>query len=238
LDAPPRGTPDVHCSRFFSALGHSRNAVYAQLATHYLARNDLVEIADRFGLNHPVPFDATLPTGHLTVPYNDLQFARASAGFVGSTLSPLGALELAYVVAAGGELPRVRIVSSVGDWHAPKGLTVAGHVMRAGSAYELRRMMEVTVHGGTSLEAFSTEDKRSYFGSMRLAGKTGTLQPSRNAPTTSWFVGFAPSRAADVVVSVQLDNGKVWRRKANEVARDMLRAYFAARGTPGVTPPF
>lgn len=238
LDAPRPGTPDVHCARFFSALGHSKNAVYAQLATHFLTRNDLVEVADRFGLNHPVPFDVPVPTGHLEVPYNDLEFARASAGFVGSTLSPLGALELAYTVAAHGSLPRVRIVRSVGDWHAPAGRTLVRRVMHDGTAYELRRMMEVTVHAGTSLEAFSDKDKHSYFGAMRLAGKTGTLQLSDDSPTTSRFVGFAPSRAPDVVVSVQLDNGKVWRRKANEVARDMLRAYFATKNTPGVTAPF
>jgi hypothetical protein len=32
-----------------------------------------------------------------------------------------------------------------------------------------------------------------------------------------------------------LQNGDVWREKANEVARDMLRVYFA--GAPGVDSP-
>jgi hypothetical protein len=34
-----------------------------------------------------------------------------------------------------------------------------------------------------------------------------------------------------------LENGGVWRKKAVEVARDVLRAHFAARGVPGVRPP-
>jgi hypothetical protein len=38
-------------------------------------------------------------------------------------------------------------------------------------------------------------------------------------------------------VSVLLENGGVWRRKAAEVARDVLRSYFAARRAPGVKPP-
>ena len=62
---------------------------------------------------------------------------------------------------------------------------------------------------------------------MQVAGKTGTLRPTPHSPTTSWFVGFAPSRRPRIVVGVLLQNGKVWRQKANEVARDVLRVWFA-----------
>ena len=97
-------------------------------------------------------------------------------------------------------------------------------------------MMEYTVHSGTSREAFTTPDGRSFLGSIRVAGKTGTLRVGASDPTTSWFIGFAPSRSPEIVISVLLDNGPVWRRKANLVARDLLRAYF--RESPGVTDPF
>jgi hypothetical protein len=50
-------------------------------------------------------------------------------------------------------------------------------------------------------------------------------------------VGFAPSRAPQIVLSVLLSNGPVWHRKAKAVGRDVLRAYFAARGYRGVTAP-
>jgi cell division protein FtsI/penicillin-binding protein 2 len=72
---------------------------------------------------------------------------------------------------------------------------------------------------------------------VRVAGKTGTLKPSDSDGAASWFVGFAPSRAPRVAVSVLLDNGPVWRRKAAEVARDVLRSYFAARGARGIETP-
>jgi cell division protein FtsI/penicillin-binding protein 2 len=96
--------------------------------------------------------------------------------------------------------------------------------------------MEVTVHSGTSLEAFSRPDAQSYLGPIRVAGKTGTLQRGKSAPITSWFTGFAPSRDPKVVVTVLLQNSPLWRRKANEVARDLLRVVFA--GTRGVSHPF
>jgi penicillin-binding protein A len=97
--------------------------------------------------------------------------------------------------------------------------------------------MEVTIHSGTCRQAFSNHAGKNYLGNIMVAGKTGTLRPDTDGTTlTSWFVGFAPSRAPEVVVAVMLQNGIVWRRKANEVARDLLRCYFAGR--PLVTDPF
>ncbi len=55
--------------------------------------------------------------------------------------------------------------------------------------------------------------------------------------TTSWFVGFAPAESPRLIVSVLLQNGAVWRRKAAEVARDLMRFYFLQRGATGITMP-
>jgi cell division protein FtsI/penicillin-binding protein 2 len=98
-------------------------------------------------------------------------------------------------------------------------------------------MMESTIHSGTSRETFTDALGKAYLGDVRAAGKTGTLQPERTGPLTSWFIAFAPSRSPRVALSVLLENGDGWRRKANEVGRDVLRAYFAARGYRGITKP-
>lgn len=234
---PPRAGR-VICSPFGLALGHSRNATYAQLATAHLSRDELADTARRFGFNQALPFDAKVPLGTLSIPYGDLDFARTAAGFSGSTLSPLGAAQLAFTVAAGGRRMRVRIVARSDDFEAPEGREMLGRVTDEWTASRLTRMMEVTVREGTSAEAFSDSTGRPYLPHMRVAGKTGTLQPRADAPTASWFTGFAPSKKPEVVVSVLLVNGGTWRRKANEVARDMLRAYFHAQGRRGVSDPF
>jgi cell division protein FtsI/penicillin-binding protein 2 len=98
-------------------------------------------------------------------------------------------------------------------------------------------MMEVTIEGGTAYTAFHDDLGNPLLPGIRVAGKTGTLKPSDSTGAASWFVGFAPSRSPRVAVSVLLENGAVWRRKAAEVARDALRSYFAARGARGVAPP-
>jgi cell division protein FtsI/penicillin-binding protein 2 len=234
LDPPRAG--DVHCGPFFQALGHSRNAVYAQLATHRLMRADLVEVAERIGFNGRVPFDFKVTLGTLDVPYQDLDFARTAAGFRGSTLSPLGGAYLAAIIATGGLSPRLHIIADPERRNAP--LETEGRVLSATTAHRLERMMEVTVSAGTARPAFHDDLGHPLLGPVQVAGKTGTLHPSEASGEgmASWFIGFAPARSPTVAVSVLLENGSVWRRKAVEVARDVLRSYFAARGVGGLKP--
>lgn len=233
LMPPPRGTAEL-CRPFEEALGFSRNAVFAQLATEHLLHSDLLDVAERLGFNRPLAFDTPAVLGNLTVPYNDLEFARTAAGFRGSKLSVLGGAQLAYLVANGGRARRMTLDTRDGP-ETPEGSEAEGAPMKPRTARRLRRMLEVTVHSGTCLSAFSDEQGRSYLGSIRVAGKTGTLKPRANGPTTSWFIGFAPSRSPELVVSVMLENSSVWRRKASHVARDVMRAYFDDR--PGVSHP-
>jgi cell division protein FtsI/penicillin-binding protein 2 len=95
-------------------------------------------------------------------------------------------------------------------------------------------MMEVTVHSGTALEAFTDPNTgMSYLADLRVAGKTGTLH--KGASTVSWFTGFVPARSPQVAITVALENSQTWRQKAAEVARDLLRARFATHR--GITPP-
>jgi penicillin-binding protein A len=225
------------CGPFREALGRSRNAVFAQLATRFLRTSDLVGTAERLGFGQDAPVDVPAKIGTLEVPNSDLDLARTAAGFLGSRLSPIGAAELAYTVASGGRMTRLHLVERAGDYEAPRRRGFVARAMREGTAREVVKMMEVTVHSGTSRDVFSDEDGLSYLGDVRVAGKTGTLQAGDTEPTTSWFVGFAPSRAPRVVVSVLLENGALYREKANEVGRDLLRAYFAERGYRGVTMP-
>lgn len=248
---PPRGD-GIECSPFAYAIGYSKNAVFAQLATHRLLRNGLVETAQALGFNGLVPFDIDVPVGTLEVPYGDLDFARTAAGFQGSTLSPLGGAYLASVIARGGQAIRLRVTqpsqasrdegadsSSHDDADKVSGdeAEIVGRVLKPLTAARMRRMMEVTVRSGTCRRAFSDANGRPYLGNMRVSGKTGTLRPESSDGMTSWFIGFAPSQDPEIVVSVMLENGSVWRQKANELARDLLRSYFHAHGRPWISDP-
>lgn len=236
LSPPKRGA--AVCGPFSQAVGLSRNAAIAQLAHRFLNPAGLKAFAARLGFGSLVPFDAPIPQGSFAPPDSELGFARAAAGFQDSSLSPLGAAELSYTIARGGRRSPVHIVVS------PEGSGGSAHrggerrVLKPWTARVLTRMMEFTVHSGTSRKAFSDEAGRNLLGDIRVAGKTGTLRANADAPMTSWFTGFAPSRHPELVVAVLLNNGEIWRQKANEVARDLLRYYFAERSARGVTSPF
>jgi penicillin-binding protein A len=238
---PARG-PGAECGRFAWALGHSKNAVFAQLATHALTREQLLKTAERLGFNAKLSLDegeAQAELGKLTLPYNDLEFARAAAGFQGSSLSPLGAAYLMTLVARGGAPIGLRLHEPIADADAPASLPQLAP-FSSKTAQRLTRMLEVTVETGTSRAAFTAPDGKRYLPGIRVAGKTGTLRPEQSDDTmTSWFVGFAPSRSPEIVVTVMLVNGHTYRRKANELARDLLRTYFRAHGhAQTVTDPF
>ena len=237
---PARG-PGSQCGPFAWALGHSKNAVFAQLATRLLTRDNLLKTAERLGFNAKLPLDdgeQEAELGKLNVPYNDLEFARAAAGFQGSSLSPLGAAYLMTLIARGGAPIGLRLHEATDTTGDPSAAPAAPFSPR--TAQRLTRMLEVTVETGTSRAAFTAPDGKRYLPGIRVAGKTGTLRPEQGEDTmTSWFVGFAPSRNPEIVVSVMLVNGRTYRRKANELARDLLRTYFRAHGhAQSVTDPF
>ncbi|HKY38794.1 MAG TPA: penicillin-binding transpeptidase domain-containing protein [Polyangiaceae bacterium] len=239
---PARG-PGTECGRFAWALGHSKNAVFAQLATRLLTRDDLLRTAERLGFNSHLALDdgqRQVELGRLTVPYSDLAFARTAAGFQGSSLSPIGAAYLMTVIARGGSPVGLRLHDSVAETEPSPPTPNPSPLFSARTAQRLTRMLEVTVETGTSRGAFTSPEGKRYLPGIRVAGKTGTLSPGQGQEsTTSWFVGFAPSRSPEVVVSVMLVNGRLYRRKANEVARDLLRTYFRSHGRAhAVTDPF
>ncbi len=239
----PAHGPGTECGRFAWALGHSKNAVFAQLATRLLTRDDLLRTAERLGFNSKLPLDdgeRQVELGRLTVPYNDLAFARTAAGFQGSSLSPIGAAYLMTVIARGGSPVELRLHDSVAEPEPSPPTANPSPLFSARTAQRLTRMLEVTVETGTSRGAFTGPEGKRYLPGIRVAGKTGTLRPGPGQEsTTSWFVGFAPSRSPEVVVSVMLVNGQLSRRKANEIARDLLRTYFRSHGRAhAVTDPF
>ncbi|HVZ34069.1 MAG TPA: penicillin-binding transpeptidase domain-containing protein, partial [Polyangiaceae bacterium] len=109
-------------------------------------------------------------------------------------------------------------------------------VMPEANARELGEMMLQTVLNGSASRAFH-ERGRAYLGDVRVAGKTGTLARQEQNRFYTWFVGFAPRDKPEVAVAALIVNTPVWRIKAAQLARDVLRAYFAKHGQPGVSPP-
>ena len=107
-------------------------------------------------------------------------------------------------------------------------------VISADVAAQLRTMLEgvISDQGTAPLAAIP---------GYRVAGKTGTAQRvvmgRYDGSYPSSFVGFAPAKAPKVAIATLVVNDPVWKVKANVVAREVLQAYFALQGAPGVSAP-
>jgi cell division protein FtsI/penicillin-binding protein 2 len=243
VDDPRR---DKWCTTLAGALGRSVNTVFARLAEQYLAPAQLDAMARKFGYGQPLPFDVPVQPSKVNVPTESLEFARTAAGFWNTTLSPLEAAEISAIVARGGERVRPSLVNEI---VAPAGQVVwslpdasnSGRAISRDTADKLSAMMERTVSEGTSFRAFHDTHGAALLSGIAVAGKTGTLTDSAARRYFTWFTGFAPVRpmphVPQVAVAVLVVNGPTWLVKANGLASDVLRSYFASRDVPGVTRP-
>jgi peptidoglycan glycosyltransferase len=243
VDDPQR---DKWCTTLAGAMGRSINAVFARLAKEYLAPEQLEAMARRFGYGQALTFDVPVQPSELNVPSDPLEFARTAAGFWNTTLSPLQAAEISAIVARDGESIRPRIVDKiVADsgavvWSSPEA-PVSRRAIASDTAEKIAAMMGHTVSEGTSRRAFHDARGAAFLPRLAVAGKTGTLTDAATHRYYTWFTGFAPNDAAQgvaqVAIAVLVVNGPTWQIKANALARDILRAYFASHRVQGVTRP-
>jgi membrane peptidoglycan carboxypeptidase len=255
-DLVPDPKRDRWCTTLAGAMGSSINTVFARLALKHLKPASLEAQAKLLGFGSSLPFDVPVQASAEHFPEDTLGFARTSAGFWNTTLSPLHAAWLSATVARGGEPVRPVLVSHVADadgkvvWSAHTSLAQT-RAIKQSTAETVTTMMENTVTDGTSYRAFHDPKGQSFLPNVGVAGKTGTLTDSTNGRFYTWFTGFAPSRPiviADgdapastpprqVAIGVLVVNQPTWTVKANVLAREVLRAYFSSQKVPNVTAP-
>jgi penicillin-binding protein A len=233
---------DKWCATLGIAMGRSLNVVFARLAQKHITPEDLTAVGGAFGFGAPVPFVVPNQASELKLPNDPLEFARASAGFWHSTLSPLAGASLAQTVANGGVTLEPRIVASVLKdrellWKDERGPRIVRRAVKPETAAELTRMMTQTVSSGSAFKSFHDNAGKAYLPDISVAGKTGTLGDPDGSRLYTWFVGFAPADAPEIAVSALVVNNPSWHIKAPQLARDALRAYFAKKGRKGVTAP-
>jgi penicillin-binding protein A len=209
---------DHRCETLGFGVGHSNNAILGKLAYQKLEPATLDGQARKLGwvaqLPAEVGFRAT--TGELALPTDrDLAFAKAAAGFHGARLSVLGGALVAATFANTGEQPVPRLVEAI----AGEAVTAARprRVLDARVAAAVGEMMTQTCTTGSAAKSFRKQKQ------VDVAGKTGTL--STREPffiEHSWFVGYAPAEAPQVIVSVLLGNSERWHLKGHEAGRRLI----------------
>jgi cell division protein FtsI/penicillin-binding protein 2 len=244
-DLVPDRRRDEWCATIGQAMGRSLNTIFARMAHQHLDEESLTSIAKRLGWGRPTPFDVPVQPSGLELPKeDDVELARAAAGFFHTTMSPFQGASLATTIANGGEQVRLSIVARVLDdkkkvlYEGPTERETLGRAIEERTARAVTAMMEQTVEGGTSFKSFHDRAGRSLLPGIRVAGKTGTLaELKKGGRLVTWWVGFAPADKPEVALSVLAANRHSWRIKATTIASLMLRVYFADQKRPGVVDP-
>jgi cell division protein FtsI/penicillin-binding protein 2 len=253
-DLVPDPKRDRWCTTLAGAMGRSINTVFARLALRHLKPAVLEETAKNLGFGSAIAFDVPVQPSALHFPEDSLGYARTAAGFWNSTLSPIHAAWLSATVARGGEPVRPFVVSEIADasgktvWTAPTTLSHK-RAIKPATAQAVATMMDDTVADGTSYRAFHDGKGKAFLGNVTIAGKTGTLTDAAAQRFYTWFTGFSHLEAHDdsgkveaagprqIAVAALVVNHPTWTIKANVLAREVLRAYFAQQKVPGVTAP-
>lgn len=214
---------DNRCEDLAYGVAHSQNAIVGKLAYQKLTAKTIEEEAKALGWteSHVATFKGTF--GELALPdTQDVEFARAAAGFHGAKLSVLGGALLAATFADDGEQPVPQLIASI------DGKPVEAPPMRRAITVEqaqaVAKMMAGTCDSGSAAKTFKRKKKVS------VAGKTGTL--STNTPffmEHSWFVGFAPTDKPQLVISVLLGNPESWHLRGHEAAKRLIDKALAPR---------
>lgn len=233
---------DKWCASLASAMGRSLNVVFARLTKKHLSRAQLTAMAGSLGFGAAVPFEAVNEPSRVALPEDPLEFVRAAAGFWHTSLSPIAGASLAQTIANRGVALRPRIVHQIvrdGEvlHDLPREPVRLRRAVTPAIAREVTTMMVQTTKNGSAYKTFHDKKGRSFLANIAVAGKTGTLSRHQKNRHYTWFVGFAPAEAPEVAVSALVVNTPKWRIKGPDLARDVLRAYFAKRGRPGVSRP-
>ncbi len=240
-DDPAR---DKWCASLASAMGRSLNVVFARLASKHLSVEQLTAMGGALGFGAEVPFEAVNEPAQIALPTDDrVEFARASAGFWHTSLSPIAGAQLMQTVANEGVTLKPRIVKQVIEtdgtvsYSMPVEPEVTRRAIRPETARELTRMMLQTTLNGSAHKTFFDKRGRAFLPDIPVAGKTGTLTRHKQNRHYTWFVGFAPANNPEVAVAALVVNTPVWRIKGPHLARDVLRAYFNKQGHERVARP-
>lgn len=220
---------DTACGVLADGVSKSQNAIIAKLAHRHLQPAVLRTTARAFGFDRMPEFALPAEPSKAQIPSDDLAFARVSAGFWNTELSPLGGALIANTVATGGMAVTPRIVDRLvtRDLELPVEPAPSQRVLAERVAHEVARMMVATTETGTAYKGFHDLAGRKFLPTMQVAGKTGTL--TRTSPSYleySWFVGFAPSDKPQVSIAVLLGNPPRWHLKAHTAARLVLEEVF------------
>ncbi len=212
------------------ALAISNNQCFGRLAVRDVGEEALLGEMRSVGLLE-IPA-AQHAAGRVDPIDDNLDLAHLGSGLAGSFVTPLAAARLAALLAR-GELVHPYWIARVRDARGdplelPEGPEPRS-VWPSPIADELREVMVAVTEEGTARNAFLDPEGTPLLGSIRVAGKTGTLSGTDPEGLYQWFIGVAPAEQPSIAIASIVLNARQ-AGSASQVAAESLYEIFCRPG--------
>ncbi len=205
------------------ALAKSCNTSFANIGKG-LDLTSFYELCEDFLFNQSLPVKMTSNTSRFSLQkgVSGTKEAMQTAIGQGNTLiSPLHNAMIAAAIANDGVMMKPYVVDHVVN---AEGTTIKkyspetlGRKMSGSEAEYLTKAMRLVVTEGTATKLNDL--------SVSAAGKTGSADNSTGR-AHSWFIGFAPEKDSEIVVSVIVENVGTGSEYAVPIAKKIFQEYF------------
>ena len=222
------------------AFARSVNVFFGKLGLFYVGPENLLQYAERYLFNHPIPADVPVQMGFAKFSSQDpWSVVTAASGFTrDNTMSPLHGALIASAVANDGVMMEPFLVESLrsetGDTLYEATPKQASVVVDPHSADELRELFTQTVKSGTSRRSFRQIVRGTRYEDIEFGGKTGSLTGTDPVGKVDWFVGYARFGDQRIAVAALTVNEKKWRVKSSMLANLFFEHYIKESKNQGL----
>lgn len=212
------GTLDLEKS-----FAESCNASFATMGTG-LKIGKFRELCDKFLFNRALPLDFEYNKSSFSLQENAgvAEVTHTSIGQGETLVSPLHNAMIAATIANRGVMMKPYVVDHVENVngkvvtsYTPKKV---GRMISKKEAGTVKKLMRGVVEEGTAT-ALRTD-------SYTAAGKTGTAEYDSAGSSHAWFVGYAPAKHPQIVVSIIVEGAGTGSTYAVPVAKKMFDVYL------------
>lgn len=206
------------CNAYFYEVGYRLGTV-GDTYNDSVGLNKLAKYADMYGLSETsgVEIEEYAPE------VSNLDAVRSAIGHGTNNYTTAGLARYVTTVANSGTCYNLTLVDKVEDQN--------GDLIRDNAAAVRNRIdMDPAYWNAIHAGMRQVVENKAYFADLdvKVAGKTGTAQESRNRPNHALFISYAPYEAPEISVTVRVANGYT-SDYAAQIAKDVYEYYYGLK---------
>jgi len=217
------------------AFSTSNNVVFGKAAIDHISKNDLFNMAEKFKFNQKIISELDLSPSRFGLASDQYNLAEFASGFnKETTISPLHAAFLSYLIANKGQSKKLTILENITSKDNEVEVMNSSkrdikQAIEKRIAENIFEMMQLTVKRGTARKSFSSLN-RKLRKSLHIGGKTGSITGGFPYGKHEWFTAFAipKDNEEDRGISISVLNilEQRWYVRSAYIAKNIIEFYY------------